>query len=66
MVVLHLAGASCDWHNHVMDFTSALPSSRFKELHAPSPIDYLLVVSVLLLVGFGLVMVYSTTGIVSQ
>jgi cell division protein FtsW len=49
-----------------MDFTSALPSSRFKELHAPSPVDYLLIVSVLLLVGFGLVMVYSTTGIISQ
>jgi cell division protein FtsW len=48
-----------------MDLTSALPSSRFRELHAPSPIDYLLVVSVLLLVGFGLVMVYSTTGIIS-
>jgi cell division protein FtsW len=64
--VLHLAGTSIRWHNPVMDFTSALPSSRFKELHAPSPVDYLLVVSVLLLVGFGLVMVYSTTGIVSQ
>lgn len=49
-----------------MDFASSLPSSRFKELHAPSPIDYLLVVTILLLVGFGLVMVYSTTGIVSQ
>jgi cell division protein FtsW len=63
---LHLAVLRVDWHNPVMDFTSALPSSRFKELHAPSPVDYLLVVSVLLLVGFGLVMVYSTTGIVSQ
>lgn len=63
---MHLAGLRVDWHNPVMDFTSAHPSSRFKELHAPSPVDYLLVVSVLLLVGFGLVMVYSTTGIVSQ
>lgn len=49
-----------------MDFASSLPSSRFKEFHAPSPIDYLFVVTILLLVGFGLVMVYSTTGIVSQ
>ena len=49
-----------------MDFASSLPSSRLKELHAPSPVDYLLVVTILLLVGFGLVMVYSTTGIVSQ
>lgn len=63
---MYLAGLRADWHNPVMDFASALPSSRFKELHAPSPVDYLLVVSVLLLVGFGLVMVYSTTGIVSQ
>lgn len=49
-----------------MDLSSALPQSRFRELRAPSPIDYFLVVSVLLLVGFGLVMVYSTTGIISQ
>jgi cell division protein FtsW len=49
-----------------MDFASSLPASRLKELRAPSPIDFVLVVSVLLLVGFGLVMVYSTTGIVSQ
>jgi len=49
-----------------MDFASALSTNRLKELRAPSPIDYLLVVTILLLVGFGLVMVYSTTGIVSQ
>lgn len=49
-----------------MDFRSALPNNRLNELQAPSPVDYLLVVTVLLLVGFGLVMVYSTTGIVSQ
>lgn len=63
---MHLAVAKGRWHNSVMDFASSLPSSRLKELHAPSPIDYLLVVTILLLVGFGLVMVYSTTGIVSQ
>ena len=66
MNVLALVGVVWLLHNRVMDLTSALPQSRFRELHAPSPIDYLLVVSVLLLVGFGLVMVYSTTGIISQ
>lgn len=64
--VFSLAASGCRWHNPVMDLSSSLPSSRFQELRAPSPVDYLLVVSVLLLVGFGLVMVYSTTGIVSQ
>lgn len=54
------------WHNLVMDFASSLSTHRLKELRAPSPVDYLLVVTILLLVGFGLVMVYSTTGIVSQ
>jgi cell division protein FtsW len=49
-----------------MDFASSLSTNRLKELRAPSPVDYLLVVTILLLVGFGLVMVYSTTGIVSQ
>lgn len=63
---MHLAVGGGRWHNSVMDFASSLPSSRLKELHAPSPVDYLLVVTILLLVGFGLVMVYSTTGIVSQ
>lgn len=49
-----------------MDLSSSLPSNRFRELRPPLAVDYLLIVSVLLLVGFGLVMVYSTTGIVSQ
>lgn len=49
-----------------MDVASSLPSYRFKELKPPSAIDYVLVAAVALLVGFGLVMVYSTTGILSQ
>jgi cell division protein FtsW len=49
-----------------MDFASSLPAYRLKELRAPSAIDFVLVAAVLLLVGFGLVMVYSTTGIISQ
>jgi cell division protein FtsW len=49
-----------------MDYASSLSTGRFRELKAPSPIDYVLIFTVLLLVGFGLVMVYSTTGIVSQ
>lgn len=49
-----------------MDYSSTLNVSRFNHLRAPSPLDLVLVATVLLLVGFGLVMVYSTTGIVSQ
>ncbi|MFO0416893.1 MAG: putative lipid II flippase FtsW [Pseudomonadota bacterium] len=49
-----------------MDYASSISTQRFQELKAPSPVDYLLILTVLLLVGFGLVMVYSTTGIVSQ
>jgi cell division protein FtsW len=49
-----------------MDYSSSLNISRFNHLRAPSPLDLVLVSTVLLLVGFGLVMVYSTTGIVSQ
>lgn len=49
-----------------MDYISPLSTPRFRELRAPSPVDYVLISTVLLLVGFGLVMVYSTTGIVSQ
>jgi cell division protein FtsW len=49
-----------------MDYASSLSTGRFRELKAPSPVDYVLILTVLLLVGFGLVMVYSTTGIVSQ
>jgi cell division protein FtsW len=49
-----------------MDFASVGYTSRFRELKAPSHVDYVLLSIVLLLVGFGLVMVYSTTGIVSQ
>lgn len=49
-----------------MDYGSSLATGRFRELKVPSAIDYILLATVLLLVGFGLVMVYSTTGIVSQ
>lgn len=49
-----------------MDYASSISTARFRELKAPSPIDFVLLSTVLLLVGFGLVMVYSTTGIVSQ
>jgi cell division protein FtsW len=49
-----------------MDYATPLSTGRFRELKAPSPVDYVLILTVLLLVGFGLVMVYSTTGIVSQ
>jgi cell division protein FtsW len=49
-----------------MDYASSISTGRFRELKAPSPVDYILISTVLLLVGFGLVMVYSTTGIVSQ
>ncbi len=49
-----------------MDLASSLPAYRLKELRAPSSIDFVLVAAVLLLIGFGLVMVYSTTGILSQ
>jgi cell division protein FtsW len=49
-----------------MDYASSIATGRFRELKAPSPVDYILISTVLLLVGFGLVMVYSTTGIVSQ
>ena len=48
------------------DFAHSIPAARANQLRAPSPIDYVLIVTVLLLVGFGLVMVYSTTGILSQ
>lgn len=48
------------------DFAHSIPPARANQLRAPSPIDYVLIVTVLLLVGFGLVMVYSTTGILSQ
>jgi len=49
-----------------MDYASSVAQPRFRELKAPSSIDYVLLSTVLLLIGFGLVMVYSTTGIVSQ
>jgi len=49
-----------------MDYAAALATHRFRELKAPSRVDYLLLSTVMLLIGFGLVMVYSTTGIVSQ
>jgi cell division protein FtsW len=54
------------WHTQGMDYASTFNPQRFRELRAPSPFDYILISTVLLLVGFGLVMVYSTTGIVSQ
>jgi cell division protein FtsW len=49
-----------------MDYASTFSVSRLNQLRAPSPIDYVLLSAVMLLVGFGLVMVYSTTGIISQ
>lgn len=49
-----------------MDYASSISPTRFRELKAPSSLDYVLIFTVILLVGFGLVMVYSTTGIVSQ
>jgi len=49
-----------------MEYTTSAATHRLRGLKAPSPLDYVLLSTVLLLVGFGLVMVYSTTGIVSQ
>jgi cell division protein FtsW len=49
-----------------MEYAHSTATHRLRGLKAPSPIDYVLLSTVLLLVGFGLVMVYSTTGIVSQ
>ncbi len=49
-----------------MDYATHLASHRFRELKAPSRVDFVLISTVILLIGFGLVMVYSTTGIVSQ
>jgi cell division protein FtsW len=49
-----------------MEIAQSLYTPRLRELKAPSPVDYVLLGTVLLLVGFGLVMVYSTTGITSQ
>lgn len=49
-----------------MEHASHLSAHRFRELRAPSSFDYVLIGVVLLLVGFGLLMVYSTTGILSQ
>lgn len=53
-------------NNTVMDYATSLSTHRVHGLKAPSSIDYVLLTTVLLLIGFGLVMVYSTTGIVSQ
>jgi cell division protein FtsW len=50
----------------VMEYAHTAATHRLRGLKAPSPLDYVLLSTVLLLVGFGLVMVYSTTGIVSQ
>lgn len=49
-----------------METSLTAPSHHSEELRAPSVVDYTLLVAVLVLVGFGVVMVYSTTGIVSQ
>lgn len=49
-----------------MDYAHPITNHRFHELRAPSRVDYILISTVLLLIGFGLVMIYSTTGIVSQ
>jgi cell division protein FtsW len=49
-----------------MDYATPLTTHRFRELRAPSRVDFVLISTVMLLIGFGLVMVYSTTGIVSQ
>lgn len=49
-----------------MDYAASSSAARFHQLRAPSPVDYVLLGAVLLLVLFGLVMVYSTTGIISQ
>jgi cell division protein FtsW len=49
-----------------MDYATPLATHRFRELKAPSRVDFVLISTVMLLIGFGLVMVYSTTGIVSQ
>lgn len=49
-----------------MEYAHPVASHRLRGLRAPSALDYVLLSTVLLLVGFGLVMVYSTTGIVSQ
>lgn len=53
-------------HTSNMDYAASIHPARSHQLRAPSPIDFVLVGAVLLLVGFGLVMVYSTTGIISQ
>lgn len=49
-----------------MPYAATSTAARFNQLRAPSPTDYVLLGAVLLLVLFGLVMVYSTTGIISQ
>ncbi len=49
-----------------MNYAATSHPARMQHLRAPSPVDFVLVGAVLLLVGFGLVMVYSTTGIISQ
>lgn len=49
-----------------MDFIGNLPSAKLSDLKAPSSLDYILIFTVMALVGFGLIMVYSTTGVVSQ
>ncbi len=49
-----------------MDYAPPIHAARAHQLRAPSSFDLILVFAVLLLVGFGLVMVYSTTGIISQ
>ena len=63
--ILELSQERLFAHNSSMEYAVSHPA-RFHQLRAPSPIDYVLVGAVLLLVGFGLVMVYSTTGIISQ
>ena len=49
-----------------MDLIASSPAPKFRELKAPVSLDYLLIFTTLVLVGFGLLMVYSTTGVVSQ
>ncbi len=49
-----------------MDLIGSTHIPRIGDLKAPSSLDYLLIFTILMLVGFGLIMVYSTTGIVSQ
>lgn len=53
-------------HTETMDYAPSIHPARSHQLRAPSAVDLVLVAAVLLLVGFGLVMVYSTTGIISQ